>query len=862
MTARIVTKQMSALEPSRPWAYQAAFWGVALLLFLPPYFRGLFFATEQQRVLILAAVVFWLVCWWKHKNRDYTFLAQPLDYFILALPVIYVLAAFNAANYGLAVDEIVKNVLYFLVYWAVVQLVKDDAGISRLLHVVYIAAVGVALAGLATATGIIHIKDGFLSGRIYSSFQYPNALASYLAAAGFLGLFFWQKNGFLSLGATIRDRALLKVLPDWLLRLKPFGYLYIAANFLLLAVLFGTRSRGGLLVTGAVFILYLAGLAWPRRLPVLLHALLAGGLGYAAVHKFIPAAVAKQSGAAWGWIFAGLAAALLLQAVYHFLWARGFNFWAQNKRKSGGVLLGLAVAIMAGAGVMMAMRPALVQKIFSFEYLRNAFSRFYFIEDALAMLKARPLLGWGGGGWEEAYRSFQRYLYDSNEVHSYYFQVAVETGVPGLLAVAGIWAAFLWTGWRAYRAAAYAGDRRALITTLLAAAVAVGGHALIDFDLSLSALTLSLYTIFACVRAAGDLPEGGSTGERCPQGRAGGGRQASAGPGGVREEVPAGSGKKKKQQGQVAPGGGKKGSFKEKEAAAGGKAAAGRASKGKRRGDLPAPNRAWLAVLSVISVLIFSLGLTLTAAASYARAASEELQGKNVTQGLAYLEKAAAYNPFYADYHSNLMRVYLAMGQPEKAVAEAHEAAARSRYSAAKKADLATAYLAAGKSEKAVEYARQALAAAPFQIVWYEQLANTYAAAGRGELAAGNKEAARGYLEAALRVPELIQARVSALTERQRKLWKGPMLAPTPRIKLSLGQANYFLGKWPEAEKELQAAAKDKDRQLQGEAYFWLALVKEKQGKGKEAKDFLDQAAAVNKAYTGAFEQFKALPVM
>ena len=55
------------------WAYQAAFWGVALLLFLPPYFRGLFFATDQQRALILAAVVFWLVfpgcCTWSISLR-------------------------------------------------------------------------------------------------------------------------------------------------------------------------------------------------------------------------------------------------------------------------------------------------------------------------------------------------------------------------------------------------------------------------------------------------------------------------------------------------------------------------------------------------------------------------------------------------------------------------------------------------------------------------------------------------------------------------------------------------------------------------------------------------------------------------
>lgn len=86
-----------------------------------------------------------------------------------------------------------------------------------------------------------------------------------------------------------------------------------------------------------------------------------------------------------------------------------------------------------------------------------------------------------------------------------------------------------------------------------------------------------------------------------------------------------------------------------------------------------------------------------------------------MTQGLAYLEKAAAYNPFNADYHSDLMRVYLATGRPEQAVAEARRAAARSRYSAAKKADLALLTLAAGKYKEAVDYARQALAAAPCQ---------------------------------------------------------------------------------------------------------------------------------------------------
>jgi hypothetical protein len=241
--------------------HSIAFWGLAILLFLPPYFRGLFFQPEQERALIFGAVIFWFAWLWKWSKRDNSFLSHPLDYFVLAFPAVYLVSAFQAANYGLAVDEVVKTTLYFLVYWLASRLVRDEKDITTILHVIYISAIGVALAGLATATGIINIKDGFLNGRIYSSFQYPNALASYLALAVFLGLFFWLKNGSLNLGSTIRDRNVLKLLPAWLLRVRPYGYLYGAANFLLLAVLFGTRSRGGLLVTGTIFLVYLAGLA-------------------------------------------------------------------------------------------------------------------------------------------------------------------------------------------------------------------------------------------------------------------------------------------------------------------------------------------------------------------------------------------------------------------------------------------------------------------------------------------------------------------------------------------------------------------------------------------------------------------------
>ncbi|MBE3585667.1 MAG: O-antigen ligase family protein [Thermoanaerobacter sp.] len=493
----------AAVAAARPWTYQVAFWGLAALLFFPPFFRGLFFPPEQEMALMGAAVIFWFTWLWKHGRRDYSFLTHPLDYFTLALPLVYVMAAFGAVNYGLAVDEIVKNILYFLAYWVAVQVVQREEDARRLLHVIYLAAAGVALAGLFTATGLVYIKDGFLNGRIYSSFQYPNALASYLALAGFLGLFFWAHHGFSTVGESITDRVLRQALPRRLLECRPFGYFYAALNFIILAVLFGTRSRGGLLITGAVLLLYLIGLHWQKRLPVLLHVLYVGGLGYIASHKFIAAAMAKQMGTAWLWFSGGLALVLAGQWAWTLVEKRYLSPWLGDKRKVSLALTSVILACLVAGAAVLAAHPGAMEKVTSFTYLRNAFERAYFVKDALAMIKDRPFLGWGGGGWEEAYRAYQGYLYNSNEVHSHYFQVAVETGLVGLLVMLGIWASFFLAAHRAYWGAPAESALRGMVWAMTAGALATGLHAAIDFDLSLSALTLALWTLFACVRVFG-----------------------------------------------------------------------------------------------------------------------------------------------------------------------------------------------------------------------------------------------------------------------------------------------------------------------------------------------------------------------
>ncbi|MGB9803984.1 tetratricopeptide repeat protein [Desulfofundulus sp.] len=273
------------------------------------------------------------------------------------------------------------------------------------------------------------------------------------------------------------------------------------------------------------------------------------------------------------------------------------------------------------------------------------------------------------------------------------------------------------------------------------------------------------------------------------------------------------------------------------------------------------PRPAVLVATSIASAIVFLFAFFLASADSYARQAAGNLQQGNVEQGLAAMQKAVAFNPLNADYHTVLMRIYLSTGKPGQALEEARRAAALSRYSAARQADLARASVAAGKYADAVVYARRAVELAPYQIAWYEALAATCSAAGRGELQAGDRDAARQHLEEALKVPEMIQARVAGLGEEEKKLWRdAPMLAVTPGVYLGVGEAQCLLGQLPGAEKSLEAALQD--NQLKGEASLWLALVKDKEGKTQEAQKLVKEAGQINKSFEAAFQQLKAVPTL
>ncbi|MGQ9511650.1 tetratricopeptide repeat protein [Thermodesulfitimonas sp.] len=475
-----------------PLSSAIAFWGIAGLLFFTPFFRGLFFPPEQERALIVAALSFWLLYFGRWLRRKTRFFEHPLDFWVLGLPVVYVLSAFGAVNKGLAVNEIVKAALYFVVFWTVSRLVAGEADIRRLLKVIWASGVLVALAGLATATEIIFIRDGFLGGRIYSSFQYPNALASYLLCVLILGAYLWAW----ALGHGAGFKNIWPSCPAWVERLRPYAYLFAAGNFLIATVFWGAKSNGGLLTLLIVAPLLLLGVPAERRASLVLHAVQVGVPGLLVALPFVNSATAKNYDLAWLLVFAGLVVAVGVQVFYDLVVRPKGVKKIRLPRWGLPAAAGIAAAAVA---VVFLVRPVLGHKILSLIHFRNAVERFYFYRDALEMIAARPLLGWGGGGWQEAYRAYQDYLYNSTQVHGYYFQIGVETGIIGLIVIGGIWLTFLLSAHRLYHGAQGNEERRFLVWVLTVSALGVGLHAAIDFNLSLSALALVLFAIFGMV---------------------------------------------------------------------------------------------------------------------------------------------------------------------------------------------------------------------------------------------------------------------------------------------------------------------------------------------------------------------------
>lgn len=68
----------------------------------------------------------------------------------------------------------------------------------------------------------------------------------------------------------------------------------------------------------------------------------------------------------------------------------------------------------------------------------SVIQRLVYFEDAMKLFRRSPVFGLGLGGFENALKSVQSYLYETKYVHNHYIQALVDTGVFGLLLFLGV----------------------------------------------------------------------------------------------------------------------------------------------------------------------------------------------------------------------------------------------------------------------------------------------------------------------------------------------------------------------------------------------------------------------------------------
>ena len=176
---------------------------LAIIIFYPPYLQGLFFEKHVLPTGMFVFAVFIVFLVYKWLRKDFTFLKTPIEYIALAFVAAYFISIFVAVHTRSAIIEWLKYCMYFAVFYMISELADNFKTKLLFLWTIIASAVGVSIIGLDSANGgkfvgvlnkvfnIFGYKGDmffglFVSNRINSTLQYPNALASYVMAVFFL----------------------------------------------------------------------------------------------------------------------------------------------------------------------------------------------------------------------------------------------------------------------------------------------------------------------------------------------------------------------------------------------------------------------------------------------------------------------------------------------------------------------------------------------------------------------------------------------------------------------------------------------------------------------------------------------------
>lgn len=444
--------------------------GILAILFVGSFFQGLFFEGDIIIAFIMFGILLMLFAF-SNSLQDYPLIKNKAEVCLLIYGLMYIVAIFNAANQWLAILGAVKVIFYLLVFWLVSRINDNRKYDNVIINALIILSVALCFTGIVSALQIYEFPDAFKNYRINSALQYPNTLAAWLTASSILTLYQMLKQ------------------KSW----KRFILLSVA-YFIQLFTFFGTLSRGGFLLILGIYFLYIV-FNPGQKGKTLVCSFTTGVIAFISSYFFLNLVVQQKN-----FKFAALCfvAGLIMNMISSYIIYKGYD--KVKKRVNKKVIAMMLVTFLLIA-IIALIRYLPQMKMFGrFAALdikqTGIFSRLIYYKDAVKMIMAQPLLGYGGGGWDGAYKLFRSYGYYSREIHNNVLQVAVEIGLVGIISyLLGLVLAFI----------NVAKNRSAKAWSLTLAVLVLFLHGVIDFDFSLPAYSLFFWMLLALINTKQDL---------------------------------------------------------------------------------------------------------------------------------------------------------------------------------------------------------------------------------------------------------------------------------------------------------------------------------------------------------------------
>lgn len=450
------------------------------VLAVGPFLKGLFFWTPLLGAIMALAIAF--AIWNAAYRRD----PAPRDWAgisLISLIAIYCLQFVWAVYPRGNLDVLLRVIAAYFIYVMVSS--ESTASLRRVFSwaILLIALAAGAVGYVQYLGGLNKLPESFVEilpwvqmpgGTVIGSFEYHNATAV-LVLCGFI----------LAAGLACDNT---RPLPSALLG---------GAATLLSLVFFFCQSRGAFVVMPFAILALLAGLDSERRW-MGLTITATSVLPAVATIKIIGDAIsahAPMAAASWTVLacLAGCVGGLFI----------GLPLKLAPRVRSRILLVCLLVAAIAVGALVSSGRLADLLPKQADRYSQidaeGASSRFRYYADALKVISSSPW-GLGGWGWARVYHSIQAEDYFGREVHSHYLQVAVEAGIPGLVAFLAALAILTVRAWKHRRSEGSGWP-------LAAAGLALAAHSAIDFDLSYGVLWFLLWTLFAASAPSEDHEE-------------------------------------------------------------------------------------------------------------------------------------------------------------------------------------------------------------------------------------------------------------------------------------------------------------------------------------------------------------------